>query len=165
MLKKPMIYRSVFLVCIVILVISFNGINLKWNKKTPQDVLTDKYSNNAGYNILLHRENNEYIAYLGSDNENIYFDIFENQNYLGGSFIPLSNDIPISLYQTRQSQNVIVVFGDNTKTKYGSYTLTAIGNKTEPKIINQTIREDNKLLDIYILDKKYNIDFDLKFNK
>ncbi|WP_310602842.1 hypothetical protein [Anaerosporobacter sp.] len=139
--------------------------NSRNKAKNPQDILSNKYSNNTNYNVLLHREKDECVAYLGSDDENIYVDIFENGDYLGGSFLSLNDDNSINLYQTRQYHNTIVVFGDNTKTKYHSYTLIATGNHTEPLTIEQTIPDNNKILDIYLLDSKYNMNFDLEFHE
>ncbi len=44
-----------------------------------------------------------------------------------------------------------------------SYTLKVMGNDIEPRIFKQNINNNDYILDIYILDTKYNESFDLYF--
>lgn len=67
------------------------------------------------------------------------------------------------MYQTSQYINLIIVYGDNTELRYSSYTLKVTGNDIEPRIFKQNINNNDYILDIYILDTKYNESFDLYF--
>lgn len=148
-----------------VLIIISALIYLKDKSIKPEDVIKDKYRDNSEYRVIEQEKNDNYLAYLGSDNEYMYLDIFEDDKYFGGTTISPKNNQKIALYQSAQYVNLIIVYGDNTELRNLSYTLKVTGNDIVPKIFKKNINNNDYVLDIYILDTKYNESFDLDLIK
>lgn len=136
---------------------------LKDDRVKPEDFIKDKYRSNCEYRVVQQEKKDNYLAYLGRDNENIYVDIFDDDKFFGETKVLPQNNQKIDLYQTSQYINLIIVYGDNSELRYSSYTLIVTGNDIEPKIFKHDINNNDYILDIYILDTKYNESFDLYF--
>lgn len=162
-MKKRSKVEIILIDILGVLIITSALYYLKDDRVKPEDFIKDKYRSNSEYIVVQQEKNNNYLAYLGRDNENIYLDIFENDKFFGGSIISPKNNQKIVLYQTSQYVNLIIVYGYNTELRYSSYTLKVTGNDIEPRIFNQNINNNDYILDIYILDTKYNESFDLYF--
>ena len=61
---------------LTVLIITSALFYLKDDSKRPEDFIKDKYRSNSEYIVVQQEKNNNYLAYLGRDNENIYLDIF-----------------------------------------------------------------------------------------
>ncbi|AEE95895.1 hypothetical protein [Mahella australiensis] len=59
-------------------------------------------------------------------------------------------------YQFQQHETLIVVWGYNSNSKYLSYSIEVSSATAEPKIIKKDIARESYILDIYVLDTKYN---------
>lgn len=162
-MKKRSKVEIILIDILSVLIITSALYYLKDDRVKPEDFIQDKYRSNCEYRVVQQEKNDNYLAYLGRDNENIYLDIFEDDKFFGGMKILPKNNQKIALYQTSQYVNLIIVYGDNTQIRYSSYTLKVTGNDIEPRIFKQNINNNDYILDIYILNTKYNESFDLYF--
>jgi len=60
------------------------------------------------------------------------------------------------VYQFQQYETLVVVYGYNPDLNYLSYYLEISSTTTEPKVIKKDISKEKYILDIYVLDTKYN---------
>lgn len=162
-MKKRSKVEIILIDILSVLIITSALYYLKDDRVKPEDFIKDKYRSNCEYRVVQQEKKDNYLAYLGRDNENIYVDIFDDDKFFGETKVLPQNNQKIDLYQTSQYINLIIVYGDNSELRYSSYTLIVTGNDIEPKIFKHDINNNDYILDIYILDTKYNESFDLYF--
>lgn len=162
-MKKRSKVEIILIDILSVLIITSALYYLKEDRVKPEDFIKDKYRSNCEYRVVQQEKKDNYLAYLGRDNENIYVDIFDDDKFFGETKVLPQNNQKIDLYQTSQYINLIIVYGDNSELRYSSYTLIVTGNDIEPKIFKHDINNNDYILDIYILDTKYNESFDLYF--
>ncbi len=113
-MKKRSKVEIILIDILSVLIITSALYYLKDDRVKPEDFIQDKYRINCEYRVVQQEKNDNYLAYLGRDNENIYLDIFEDDKFFGGTKILPKNNQKIALYQTSQYVNLIIVYGDNT---------------------------------------------------
>ncbi len=150
-------------ILVLILVISVFKVPL--GKIDKQRYLQKSYSANQEYNIILTTNNGLYEGLLGEDHERIYMDIFRDGYYFGGSYFNKDRHDSMSVYQFRQYETLLGVFGYNPDSKFSSYELKIYSVHTEPLSIVKEIKNSQYVLDIYLLDTRYSPGTDLELVK
>lgn len=157
--------KIICVAAVAAIVLAIAGIYLFAKENDPAQYLRIEYKNKPGYSIQLQKSNRHYTGFLGDDKNNFYLDLFEDGKYFGRSEGPINGIEPISVYQFQQYETLVVIFGVNPDLKYRSYSLTVGSTTVKPMTAKKDISKDKYILDIYVLDKKYNGTADLEFSK
>lgn len=150
---------------ILVLILVISVIKIPLGKIDKQRYLQKNYSTNQDYSIVLNTQNGLYEGLLGEDYERIYMDIFHDGYYFGGSYSNKDRHDPINVYQFRQYETLLGVFGYNPDSKFSSYELKIYSVHTEPLSIVKEIKNSQYVLDIYLLDTRYSPGIDLELKK
>ena len=136
--------------------------------ENPEEQLEKKYKGNKDYVLIKETKTQNYRAFLGKDDKNLYLDIFNKNNYQGGGEIKLADynsEDNINIYNVVQEDSLVVIYGDNTMSKFKEYNLSIKGEGLEEKIIKKDIINEDYILDIYVFEKGYNNYPNLEFKK
>ena len=112
-MKKRSKVEIILIDILSVLIITSALYYLKDDRVKPEDFIKDKYRSNCEYRVVQQEKKDNYLAYLGRDNENIYVDIFDDDKFFGETKVLPQNNQKIDLYQTSQYINLIIVYGDN----------------------------------------------------
>lgn len=154
--KNKNIIRLIGLLVVAIVLSIIVGKYFFAKTVNPEEFLRDKYSNKPNYSIKVQKTNKHFSGFLGQDGENIYLDLFRGGKYFGGSVASIKQRDLVWVYQFQQYETLVVVYGYNPDLNYLSYYLEISSTTTEPKVIKKDISKEKYILDIYVLDTKYN---------
>ncbi|HAB59980.1 MAG TPA: hypothetical protein DCE48_04600 [Lachnospiraceae bacterium] len=81
-MKKRSKVEIILIDILSVLIITSALYYLKDDRVKPEDFIKDKYRSNCEYRVVQQEKKDNYLAYLGRDNENIYVDIFDDDKFL-----------------------------------------------------------------------------------
>lgn len=164
-LKKPIHVKTICIAAMAVILFVVAGTWIFLKVRDPERIVTRKHAGNPGYGIQLQKSNGPYTCFLGKDEKNVYLDLFRGSEYFGTNERQINGTEPIGVYQFGQYDTLAVVWGSNIDPNYRSYSLEVGSTATEPMKAEKEIKDDKYILDIYVLDVKYNGTADLELMK
>lgn len=151
-------------ILLVILLITVTGCSSDVSSVDPdavlQSVIAEKYS--SGKILSTSRENNYYLSLVEDDNC-VYLIILDNDSgqfeYLGGGELDKMDD-DFAVYQLKNDQTQVIVFGLNNQFHYDTLSLSYsdIERESEQLLITDDISKQEYVLQMYNLTPEYNLD-------
>ena len=158
---KKISNKKIIGICIAV-IICVIGMLIYYYIEKPEEQVERKYAGNKEHVLIKEVENEPYQAFLSKDDENLYLDVFKKNKYQGGGEVKLSN---IGIFNVRQEDTLIVIYGDNSVSKFKEYDLSIKGEGVKEKKVEKVKIKDDYILDIYIFEKEYNNYPDLELKK
>lgn len=118
-----------------------------------QKLCLERHVDDKGYEIVAQDAESDYEAYFGKSQKGQYLDIYYKGKYFGGSDGSVNSKATLlHVYDFAQQDKLIVVWGENSNSEIGKYTLSLPqdGNNIEVWKIDKNIHKVDNIVDIYL---------------
>lgn len=167
-MKNKVLILGAVVLCLMLVIVA----KIFVIKQTPEKILHKKYADCPSYTILASDDQNNFLAYLGKDNERFTLDIFRKGKFYWGVDKQLDkihklNSIDFFYFMNASdNQTLVVVYGENPDLMYSTYHFTLSGTQAASMKVTKNIKGQQYIVDVYVFDDmKYNGTPDLTFTQ